>query len=175
MIDHLSLPVTDVDATSRAWCAALAPLGYSQLMAFTQEQIPQLPYAKTVGLGAKGKPDLWLRPARGTIDYNHVAIVATTREQVDAFHAAALGVGMKDDGAPGLRQHYHPTYYGAFVRDADGHSLEVVCHAAPLAKKAVASKKVAAKAVVSKKVAAPAKKTSAKKAPAKKPAGKKRK
>ena len=158
MIDHVSLPVSDVDATSRAYCAALAPLGYSQLMAFTREQIPQLPYAKTAGLGANGKADIWLRPARHAIDYNHVAVLAKTREQVDAFHAAALAAGMKDDGGPGLRQHYHPTYYGAFVRDADGHSLEVVCHAAPPAKVAVAKK------------AAP-KKASTKKA---KPAGKKR-
>lgn len=163
MIDHLSLPVSDVDATSRAYSAALAPLGYSQLMSFTREQVPQLPYAKTAGLGAKGKPDIWLRPAKHAIDYTHVAVVASTREQVDAFHAAALAVGMKDDGGPGLRQHYHPTYYAAFVRDADGHSLEVVCHAPPAAKlapkKSVSAKKVAA-------MKAPARKA--------KPAGKKR-
>ena len=135
MIDHLSLPVSDVDATARAYSRALAPLGYSVLMAFTREQIPQLPYAKTAGLGTKGKPDLWLRPAQGPIDYNHVALVTDQRKLVDAFHAAALAAGMKDDGVPGLRQHYHPTYYAAFVRDADGHSLEVVCHAPPAAAK----------------------------------------
>jgi catechol 2,3-dioxygenase-like lactoylglutathione lyase family enzyme len=131
MIDHLSLPVSDVDATALAYSLALAPLGYSVLRSYTQEQIPSLPYAKTVGLGANSKPDLWLRPARTAIDYNHVALTATHRNQVDAFHAAALGAGMTDDGAPGPRQHYHPNYYGAFVRDADGHSLEVVCHTAP--------------------------------------------
>ena len=135
MIDHLSLPVSDVDATARAYSLALAPVGYSVIRRFTREQIPQLPYALTVGLGAHQKPDLWLRPAVGPIDYNHVAILAASRGEVDAFHAAALAAGMKDDGGPGPRQHYHPNYYGAFVRDADGHSLEVVCHAAP-AKKA---------------------------------------
>lgn len=140
MIDHLSLPVSDVDATARAYSLALAPVGYSVLRRFTREQIPQLPYAVTVGMGAKQKPDLWLRPASATIDYNHVAIVAANRGEVDAFHAAALAAGMKDDGGPGPRQHYHPNYYGAFVRDADGHSLEVVCHAAPAPAKAKPAK-----------------------------------
>lgn len=152
MIDHLSLPVSDVDATCRSWTKALAPLGYSVLMRFTKEQVPQLPYALTAGLGTKGKPDLWLRPAQQKVDYNHVAFVAQTRGEVDAFHKAALAAGMTDDGKPGLRQHYHPNYYGAFVRDADGHSLEVVCHAAvkPTAKK-VAKKIVAQKVVARKK------------------------
>ncbi|MDP2274712.1 MAG: VOC family protein [Archangium sp.] len=144
MIDHLSLPVSDVDATCRTWAKALAPLGYSVLRRFTREQLPQLPYAQLAALGTKGKPDLWLRPAQQKVDYNHVAFVAQTRAEVDAFHKAALEAGMTDDGAPGLRQHYHPNYYGAFVRDADGHSLEVVCHAAVSVKKVVAKKKPAA-------------------------------
>ena len=160
MIDHLSLPVSDVDATCRTWTKALAPLGYSVLMRFTKEQIPQLPFAQSVGLGASGKPDIWLRPARHAVDGTHVAVVAKDRKTVDAFHKAALAAGMTDDGAPGLREHYHPNYYGAFVRDADGHSLEVVCHS-PVAvakavvkvapRKGVAKKKPAAKKTIGKK------------------------
>jgi catechol 2,3-dioxygenase-like lactoylglutathione lyase family enzyme len=149
MIDHLTLPVSDVDATTRAYARALEPVGYSVQMSLSHQQIPTLPYPKMVGLGARGKPDLWLRPARGAVDGTHVAIAAAHRSEVDAFHAAALAAGMKDDGGPGPRQHYHPNYYGAFVRDADGHSLEVVCHAPPpkpkAAKKPSAPKKSPAK------------------------------
>jgi catechol 2,3-dioxygenase-like lactoylglutathione lyase family enzyme len=165
MIDHLSLPVSDVNATARAYTQALAPLGYSVLMSFTREQIPQLPHAASVGLGAKGKPDLWLRPSRHQIDGTHIAFAANDRKTVDAFHAAALAAGMTDDGLPGVRQHYHPNYYGAFVKDADGHSLEVVCHSPAVVKAATSAKK---SAPAKKKVSAPAKKKA-------KPAAKKRK
>ena len=91
MIDHLSLPVSDVDASCRTWAKALAPLGYSVLMRFTKEQIPQLPYAQTAGLGTKGKPDLWLRPARQQVDYNHVAFVAQTRGEVPVLNLGEEG------------------------------------------------------------------------------------
>jgi catechol 2,3-dioxygenase-like lactoylglutathione lyase family enzyme len=154
MIDHLSLPVSDVNATARAYAQALAPLGYSVVMSFTREQIPQLPHAASVGLGAKGKPDLWLRPARYQIDGTHLALLAPDRKTVDAFHAAALAAGMTDDGLPGVRQHYHPNYYGAFVKDADGHSLEVVCHSPVVVRTAKAAKAAKVKAPAKKKVAA---------------------
>ena len=58
----------------------------------------------------------------------HVAFVARTREAVDAFHRAALAAGGKDNGAPGLRPHYHANYYAAFVLDPDGNNIEAVCH-----------------------------------------------
>ena len=96
-----------------------------------QREIPQPPVAHFVGLGAAQKPDLWLRPARGPIDGLHIALGVGDRRLVDAFHAAALAAGLQDDGAPGVRAHYHANYYGAFVRDSDGHSFEVVCHARP--------------------------------------------
>lgn len=142
MIDHLSIPVSDVEATARSYAQALAPLGYSVVMSITREQIPQLPFKQMVGLGAKGKPDLWLRSARSAVDATHVALRAEHRKQVEAFHVAALSAGLLDDGAPGVRAHYHRNYYAAFVRDRDGHSLEVVCHAPPPVK---AKKKPAAK------------------------------
>jgi catechol 2,3-dioxygenase-like lactoylglutathione lyase family enzyme len=131
MIDHLSLPVSDVEATARTYAQALAPLGYSLVMSITREQIPQLPFKQMAGLGAKGKPDLWLRTARTTVDATHIALRAEHRKDVEAFHVAALAAGLIDDGGPGVRAHYHRNYYAAFVRDLDGHSLEVVCHAPP--------------------------------------------
>jgi predicted lactoylglutathione lyase len=61
--------------------------------------------------------------------HQHVAFTARSRAEVDAFHAAALAAGGKDNGGPGLRPHYHPHYYGAFVFDPDGNNVEAVCHA----------------------------------------------
>ena len=61
----------------------------------------------------------------------HIAFSAPDRETVDAFHAAALAAGGTDNGAPGVRENYHPNYYGAFVLDPDGNNVEAVCHRAP--------------------------------------------
>lgn len=121
MIDHVSVYVTDPAASAALYEKALAPLGYAVIM-----QIPSAEAPFAVGLGEKGKPDLWLikgNPAQK----QHVAIRAATRSVVRAFHAAALAAGAKDNGAPGPRM-YHEHYYGAFVLDADGHNLEAVCH-----------------------------------------------
>lgn len=62
----------------------------------------------------------------------HIAFLAESRDQVDAFHKAALAHGGTDEGAPGLRQHYHPNYYGAYVRDPDGNKIQAVCHKPPV-------------------------------------------
>jgi catechol 2,3-dioxygenase-like lactoylglutathione lyase family enzyme len=73
-------------------------------------------------------PQFWIgtgRPLQGVL---HVAFAAPSRAVVDAFHAAALAAGGRDNGKPGLRPHYHENYYGAFVLDLDGHNVEVVCH-----------------------------------------------
>jgi hypothetical protein len=81
------------------------------------------------GFGREGKPDFWIG-GEGKIDKPlHVAIAAEDRLTVDAFYKAALGAGGKDNGAPGLRPHYHANYYAAFVLDFDGHNIEAVCHA----------------------------------------------
>jgi predicted lactoylglutathione lyase len=82
------------------------------------------------GLGSNGKPFFWLADAGKTSPRIHLAFVADSRAQVDAFYTAAIAAGGKDNGAPGLRPMYHPNYYGAFVLDADGHNIEAVCHAA---------------------------------------------
>lgn len=118
MIDHLTLKVRSM-ATARAfYTAALAPLGYEILMEFEG----------SLGLGAGGKPDLWLVEDPANARPTHLAFTAPTRKAVDAFHAAALAAGGKDNGGPGIRVHYHPSYYGAFVLDDNGHNIEAVIH-----------------------------------------------
>jgi len=80
------------------------------------------------GFGANGKPDFWIG-GEGVLNKPiHIAIAAKDRATVDAFYRAAIAAGGKDNGAPGLRPHYHPNYYGAFVLDPDGHNVEAVCH-----------------------------------------------
>ncbi len=117
MIDHVGFVVSDYERSKRFYADALAPLGYSLLMEFEDAW----------GFGAGGKPDLWLSRGKAVIPL-HIAILARDRAAVDAFHAAALRAGGRDNGAPGLRPQYHPNYYGAFILDPDGHNLEAVCH-----------------------------------------------
>jgi catechol 2,3-dioxygenase-like lactoylglutathione lyase family enzyme len=121
MIDHLSVPVSDFERSLAFYKAALAPLGYEVLMQFPG----------VAGMGVKPKPDLWIG-AHKVGHVVHVAIRAEKRSAVDAFYAAAIAAGGKDNGAPGVRAHYHPNYYGAFVIDPDGHNVEAVCHEAYL-------------------------------------------
>ena len=104
----------------------LAPLDSPLVMELTQEQPRHDPAA---GFGANGKPDFWIGGEGGLDKPLHVAIVAKDRATVDAFHKAAMAAGGRDNGAPGIRAHYHPNYYGAFVLDPDGHNIEAVCHA----------------------------------------------
>jgi catechol 2,3-dioxygenase-like lactoylglutathione lyase family enzyme len=121
MIDHVGLNVTDYQTSKRFFEHALAPLGYRVVMDF--------PEHGAAGFGTDGKPEFWVaaRDPRGT--GTHVAFVVPDRATVDAFHAAALAAGGEDNGAPGMRPHYHETYYAAFVRDPDGNNVEAVCHA----------------------------------------------
>ena len=117
MIDHLGLSVTDLARSREFYRKALAPLGYGVIMEFPG----------AVGLGAQGKPDFWLGAGTAPTPV-HVAFLSPDRKTVDAFHAAALAAGGKDNGGPGLRPQYHATYYGAFVHDPDGNNVEAVCH-----------------------------------------------
>jgi len=119
MIDHITVNVSDIDAAKRFYSQALAPLGYSL----------QMDFEGAAGFGAaEGMPDFWLgtRPDRGGAV--HVAFTSGDRGSVDAFHEAAVAAGGEDNGAPGVRPHYHETYYAAFVHDADGNNIEAVCH-----------------------------------------------
>jgi len=120
MFDHIGFRVRDVEASRKFYLAVLGPLGVGVAM--------EGPYG--VGLGRGGKPSLWLSQGEPPVSPLHIAFTAKNRAEVDAFHAAALAAGAKDNGAPGLRPHYHPNYYGAFAIDPDGHNIEAVCHSA---------------------------------------------
>ena len=126
MIDHIGFPVSDYVRAKAFYEKALAPLGYTLIMEFGGEHTES--GSAAAGFGRDGKPDFWIGGEGGPKAGLHVAIVAADRAAVDAFHRAALAAGAKDNGAPGLRPHYHPDYYGAFVLDPDGHNIEAVCH-----------------------------------------------
>ena len=81
-----------------------------------------------LGYGIAPKPDFWVAEGTPNKPPVHIAFLAQSRKQVDEFYQAAIKAGGKDNGAPGLRAHYHPDYYGAFVLDPDGHNVEAVCH-----------------------------------------------
>lgn len=117
MIDHIVIGVRDLDAARAFYIRALGPLGIEVIM-----ERPGV-----IGLGARGKPDFWLREQDAPTPV-HVAFGAADRAEVDAFHDAALSAGGTDNGGPGLREIYHPSYYGAFVLDLDGHNVEAVIH-----------------------------------------------
>lgn len=132
MLDHLTLKVRDLEKAKAFYTAALGPLGYAVMMEF----------GEFAGLGA-GKPDLWLRRDPENVRPQHVALSARDRAVVDAFYEAAMAAGATDNGRPGVRADYHPTYYAAFVLDSDGNNLEVVCHAAPGEARSPAAKRSA--------------------------------
>jgi len=128
-IDHIGLGVSDYEAAKKFYGDALKPLRIEMLMEFTEAMTG---HSDTAGFGADGKPFLWIFAGGKTEPHIHLALRAESREQVDAFYAAALAAGAKDNGAPGVRELYHPDYYGAYVLDADGHNIEAVCHVPPM-------------------------------------------
>jgi catechol 2,3-dioxygenase-like lactoylglutathione lyase family enzyme len=123
MLDHLGINVSDYAHSRDFYTRALEPLGYTLII----EPMPE-----AAGFGKDGKPDFWIVGTRQPVTSNlHFAFAAPDRATVDAFHAAALEAGATDNGAPGLREIYHPSYYGAFVLDPDGNNVEAVCHWPP--------------------------------------------
>ena len=126
MIDHIGFAVSGYEKSKAFYTQALAPLGYVLIMEVAAEGNPS--GAPAAGFGEGGKPDFWIGGEGKLEKPLHVAIVAKDRASVDAFHRAALAAGGKDNGEPGLRPHYHPNYYAAFVFDPDGHNIEAVCH-----------------------------------------------
>ncbi len=118
MFDHIGIRATDLQVSENFFLHALAPLGFGIAM--------KGPHG--VGLGKNGKPSLWIYEGQDRPAPLHLAFAAERRSQVDAFHHAAMEAGGRDNGAPGLRPHYHPHYYAAFVIAPDGHNVEVVCH-----------------------------------------------
>ena len=124
MLDHVGVAVSDYDRAKAFYQAALAPLGIALLFEVTAEQTGAEAHA---GFGAAGRPFFWIGTGARPTQSIHVAFAAPDRATVAAFHAAALAAGGSDNGAPGLRPHYHADYYGAFVLDADGNNIEAVC------------------------------------------------
>jgi catechol 2,3-dioxygenase-like lactoylglutathione lyase family enzyme len=127
MIDHVGFPVSDYERAKAFYTQALVPLGYSVIMEVGADQTES--GSRAIGFGKNGKPDFWIGGEGALNGVLHVAINADERAAVDAFHKAALAAGGRDNGGPGLRPHYHPDYYAAFVRDPDGPNIEAVCHA----------------------------------------------
>jgi len=118
IFDHIGFNVTDLDPCKAFFLKALAPLGIG--IAAEGEGWAML--------GRPGKPQFWIGSFGGSPGPIHIAFAAANRDQVRQFHQAALAAGGKDNGPPGLREHYHPNYYGAFVIGPDGHNIEAVCH-----------------------------------------------
>jgi catechol 2,3-dioxygenase-like lactoylglutathione lyase family enzyme len=117
MFDHLGLPVANLEVSLRFYEAALAPLGH--VVGARDET--------SAGLGPKSAPALWLYASKTPGGRTHVAFAAADRAAVERFHAAGLGAGGRDNGAPGLRADYGPKYYAAFLLDPDGNNVEAVC------------------------------------------------
>lgn len=129
MIDHVSIGVADLARAKAFYDTVLATIGYTCV--YTVD----IPGQGVVAHGyGSDHPSFWIgTPERLDAGANrsggaHIAFQARTRKSIDDFHAAALKSGGADNGAPGLRPHYHPNYYGAFVFDPDGNKIEACCH-----------------------------------------------
>lgn len=125
MIDHTGIVASDFDKSKKFYSSVLSTIGYSLLMEFPASVTG---HTDVAGFGEPPKPDFWISKGAPNNPPIHVAFRVGTRVQVDAFFKAAIAAGARDNGQPGLRPHYHPNYYGAFVLDADGHNIEAVCH-----------------------------------------------
>lgn len=125
MIDHTGINVSDFEKSKAFYSNSLAAIGYSMLVAFPASVTGR---TEVAGFGEPPKPDFWIIKGTPNNPPIHVAFRVETRAQVDAFFKAAIAAGGLDNGQPGLRPHYHPNYYGAFVLDPDGHNIEAVCH-----------------------------------------------
>ena len=120
MLDHVTLGVSDLEASKAFYDPVLRTLGIARLYAEGET---------FAGYGVGRRAFFWIGLKTMPVSGMHVAFTAARRELVDQFHAAALAFGGRDNGPPGLRPRYHASYYGAFVLDPDGHNVEAVCHA----------------------------------------------
>lgn len=125
MFDHIGVVVSDYLISKAFYAQALAPLGHARVVEINTDDGRQ----PSAGFCHEDGSDLWITQGEPTRSL-HIAFRASSRAAVDAFHAAALAAGGRDNGAPGLRPRYHANYYGAYVLDPDGHNVEAVFHGA---------------------------------------------
>lgn len=122
-IDHISLSVADLETAKAFYARLLAPLGLGIVGEVTAEQSGSVAFAG-FGIGRKGQ--LWIAESGRQAPPAHICFRALSRDAVRAFHAAGLAAGGTDNGAPGVREIYHPEYFAAFVLDPEGHNIEAV-------------------------------------------------
>ncbi len=125
MIDHTGVVVSDIERSKHFYQAALGAIGYQLLMVLPASVTG---HTDVAGFGEPPKPDFWISAGQPNKPPVHIAFRVASRQLVDAFYRAGMAAGGRDNGGPGLRPHYHPNYYGAFVLDPDGHNIEAVCH-----------------------------------------------
>lgn len=126
MLDHVGFAVSDIARSRAFYEQALKPIGMTLLWEMGPDRTES--GGTALGFGREGKPFFWIGDGEQVGEGTHVAFAVPTRAEVDAFHEAALAAGGRDHGGPGLRPHYHPNYYAAFVLDPDGLNVEAVCH-----------------------------------------------
>jgi len=118
IIDHIGISISDYERSKQFYLKALKPLGI-ELVKEVQGW---------AGFGQSEKAEFWFGVSEKVNYPMHIAFVAESRESVNQFYETAIAAGAKDNGKPGVRDIYHPNYYGAFVIDPDGHNIEAVCH-----------------------------------------------
>jgi catechol 2,3-dioxygenase-like lactoylglutathione lyase family enzyme len=120
VIDHLGVGVRDFDESLDFYARALAPLGIEQVAFIDADN-------RAAGFGVDGRDDFWIHEGRPA-GRAHVAFESPSREAVDAFYAAAVAAGARDNGVPGIRDEYSDSYYAAYVLDPNGNNIEAVHH-----------------------------------------------
>ena len=127
MIDHMGITVSDIEKSKAFYSRALGAMGY----VLCKNDPRAVSFGVREGPGRSIDPggDFWLSEGPLMTPRVHFAFNAASRADVDAFFAAGMAAGGVENGAPGLRAHYHPHYYAAFVLDPDGYNIEAVCHA----------------------------------------------
>ncbi|MDJ0931076.1 VOC family protein [Breoghania sp.] len=125
MIDHVGFPLSDYQASRAFYGTILEPLDIRPIMEVTPEETGKDAHC---GFGIE-KPEFWIGTGTPLSGVLHVAFTAPDRKTVDEVHARAMAAGARDNGAPGLRPHYHSAYYAAFMLDPDGHNIDVVSQA----------------------------------------------
>jgi catechol 2,3-dioxygenase-like lactoylglutathione lyase family enzyme len=127
MIDHTGVAVSDFEKSKNFYSAALAPIGFKLILEFSASVTGDTDVA---GFGETPHAEFWINQGIPNNPAIHIAFRVSSRSLVDAFYTTALAAGGRDNGPSGIRSHYHPNYYAAFVLDPDGHNIEAVCHEA---------------------------------------------